>query len=75
MSSQTAASFRGWRWPWVSRRAFDIVVAQNRELQERNDRLVEAVSRPEANAPVIMPHEVTMAVEPAAGWFDFRRQQ
>ena len=61
---------RNFKWPWVSRRAYELLQSQVVELQKRNDRLVEAVSRPEANAPVIMPHAAIEIVEPASGWFD-----
>jgi hypothetical protein len=60
-------------WPWVSRRAYDEVLRQNRGLQQRLDRLIEAVSRPEANAPVVMPSDTIVEVEPGEGWFDVKR--
>lgn len=37
--------------------------------QERNDRLVEAVSRPESNAPVMLPRP-PVEIEAGAGWWD-----
>lgn len=58
------------KWPWVSRLAYELLEKQVAQLQERNDRLIEAVSRPEANAPVLMPHPTVEIIEPASGWFD-----
>jgi hypothetical protein len=39
------------------------------ELQERNDRLTEAISQPTAAAPVVMPR-TPIVVEPGSGWWD-----
>ena len=61
-----------WRWPLVSRTAYELALKQLAALQERNDRLVEAVSRSEANAAVVMPHQVVVELEPASGWFDMK---
>jgi hypothetical protein len=60
-------------WPWVSRRAYDEVLRQNRGLQQRLDRLIEAVSRPEANAPVVMPTETPVELELGEGWWDTKK--
>lgn len=59
--------------PWVSRTAYELALRQIHDLQERNDRLVEAVSRSEANAPVIMPHVAPVELEPSSGWWDTKR--
>ena len=60
------------RWPWVSRVAYDLALAQIAALQERNDRLVEAVSqRKDGGAPVMMPRP-PVNIEPASGWWDTR---
>lgn len=42
---------------------------QRDSLQERNDRLVEAVSQSKAGAPVLMPRQ-PVSLEPSAGWWD-----
>lgn len=60
------------RLPWVSRLAFDEVRKQRDGLQERNDRLVEAISNADAKAPVVLPRQPVI-LERAAGWFDHIR--
>lgn len=55
--------------PFVSREAYELALRQIAALQERNDRLVEAVSRTEANAPVLLPHQ-PQELEPSSGWWD-----
>jgi hypothetical protein len=55
------------RLPWVSIVAYDLALAQLAALQERNDRLVEAVSQP--GAVVTMPRQV-VEIEPSVGWWD-----
>jgi hypothetical protein len=40
-------------------------------LQERNDRLVEAVAQSSASVPVAMPRQ-PVAVESGSGWWDTR---
>lgn len=58
------------RWPWVSRAAYELALQQLKAAQERNDRLVEAVSQSQANAPVIMPHQAPVTLEDGGGWWD-----
>jgi type II secretory pathway pseudopilin PulG len=38
-------------------------------LQERNDRLVEAISQSKSGAPVVMPRQ-PVELEASAGWWD-----
>lgn len=60
------------RWPWVSRLAFDVVVKQRDGLQERNDRLVEAISNADTKAPVVLPR-TPVIIEKSSGWWDHFR--
>jgi hypothetical protein len=58
------------RWPWVSRLAYDLALKMVADLQARNDRLVEALSRHgDGHAEVMMPRQ-PVVVEPASGWWD-----
>ena len=61
-------------WPWVSRREMQERLAdaqqQIRALTERNDRLIEAVSRhSDGKLEVMMPREA-QPLEISTGWFD-----
>jgi hypothetical protein len=61
-----------WRWPWVSREAYNLALQSIATLQERNDRLVEAVSRSEGKSSVLLPQQ-PLPLEPSAGWFDTKK--
>ena len=57
--------------PWVSRTAYELALAQLRELRERNDRLTEAVSRANGATEVVMPR-TPVVLESSSGWFDVK---
>ena len=61
------------RWPFVSRTAYELALAQLRETRERNDRLTEAVSRSKGTAEVVMPQQ-PVTLEFSDGWFDTKRR-
>jgi len=58
------------KWPLVSRAAYELALAQLKSLQERNDRLTEAISRAKGTAEVLMPQPGPVTLEFSPGWFD-----
>jgi hypothetical protein len=57
------------RLPWVSRTAYELALSQLAAAQERNDRLVEAISQAESKAPVVMPRQPVILEPSDGGWF------
>lgn len=60
------------KWPFVARSAYDLALRQIDRLQERNDRLTEAISRTkQGDTQVMMPREA-QPLEVSHGWFDVK---
>lgn len=61
------------RWPFVARSAYELALQQIDCLQERNDRLTEAISRTkQGDTQVMMPREA-QPLEVSPGWWDNKR--